>query len=139
MAVRTTSSAVSGIVEVSSGDDLTPFIETANALVTDICSPLGYDSTRLELIERWLAAHFYSIYNVRVSQESAGSVQASYQYKVDLNLNVTMYGQQAMLLDTKGGLASLQKRVIDGAGKPNVAWMGTNYKQLQTDGVTYPL
>jgi len=57
-----------------------------------------------------------------VKSEKAGSVGVNYQEKVDLNLSVTTYGQQAMMLDTNGGLRSLDK------GKPyqvQVLWLGS--------------
>jgi len=50
MAVRTTAEAVGGIIEVDATISLTPFIEVANALVTEHCSTDDYDATRLELI-----------------------------------------------------------------------------------------
>lgn len=133
---RTTSTAVGKIIEVDSNTwtDLTPFIDTANELVTEVCAGVldengepYYTDTRLELIERWLAAHFYAIADPRAGQEKAGPVSIEYQYKVDLNLNVTTYGQQAMILDSKGGLARLNQQVADGRLRsgPSVTWLGT--------------
>lgn len=122
---RTTSGAVEGIIEVDSSISLTPFIESANALVTEVCVPLEYDDIRLELIERWLAAHFYAIRDPRTTSEKAGPVSANYQSKVDLGFNVTHYGQMAMRLDTLGGLAALQKKIETGIGiKPGIAFIG---------------
>lgn len=112
---RTTSALVAGIVEVDpSITDITPFIDVSNELVTELCAvttgtpPVniyGYSDYRLELIERWLAAHFYCIRDPRASQEQAGSVQETLQGKVDLGLKATLYGQEAMRLDTHGALA----------------------------------
>lgn len=128
MANRTTAAAVKEIIEVddtllvgTGGDVLDPFIETANALVTEVCKPLGYDDTRLELIERWLSAHFYAIRDPRRASEGAGTVQETFQHQLDLNLSVTTYGQQAMMLDTLGGLHALSAGVV----KPTVFWAGT--------------
>ena len=131
MAVRTTYAAVVKIIEVDATitTDLAPFIEIANQLVTDICT--GYDpaytDAKLEIIERVLTAHFYAIRDVRPSAEHAGPVGQSFMHKVDLNLFQTIYGQQAMLLDTEGGLAALNKRTIEGkiAITPGVTWGGT--------------
>jgi hypothetical protein len=123
--VRTTSVAIASIIEVDSSIDLTPFIETANLVVTDVCGDFDYTDEKLEMIERWLAAHFYAVRDPRPASEAAGSVSANYQYKVDLNLAVTTYGQQAMLLDTSGGLAALNKRASSGHGVvTGVRWMG---------------
>lgn len=129
---RTDATNVKAIIEVDStiivtDADLTPFITTANELVTELCTgtqgpKTAYSATRLELIERWLAAHFYAIRDPRAKSEKAGSVSVNYQEKVDLNLSVTTYGQQAMMLDTNGALS----RLNDGKGiAVSVLWLGT--------------
>lgn len=123
MAVRTTAEAVGKIIEVDDTIDLTPFIEVANQLVTDVCSDFEYAAAKLELIERWLSAHFYAIRDMRSADEGAGSVRQSYQYKVDLFLANTMYGQQAMMIDTEGGLRALNDR--KGITIGDVSWAGT--------------
>lgn len=124
---RTTSVLVAGIIEVDTTIALDPFIFPANELVTEICVGVGYSDERLELIERYLAAHFYTLRDPRALNEKAGSVAATYQSKVDLNLATSHYGQHAMLLDTKGGLARLNAEM----SKPrtqrtgSVTWVGT--------------
>lgn len=132
---RTTDSAVQGIIDVDTDTypALTQFIDTANELVTEVCASVldddgnvYYSDTRLELIERWLAAHFYAVADPRAAMEKAGPVSQSLQHKVDLNLAVTTYGQQAMLLDTKGGLAALNGQATDGIQRSaGVVWLGT--------------
>jgi len=122
---RTTSEEVALIIEVDGSISLTPFIEAANALVTEKCSTDDYDATRLELIERWLSAHFYAIRDARPTNERAGSVGASYQSKVDLGFDVTHYGQMAMRLDTAGGLAALNAEAKKGGSRTAmVTWAG---------------
>jgi len=127
--MRTTTLAVSKIIEVDATineGDLSPFIETASAVVDDVCVPLEYNDTRLELIERWLAAHFYAVRDMRRSDEKAGSVSESYQYHVGAGLESTMYGTQAIALDTKGGLAGWNKAMKDGnTQRPSAFWLGT--------------
>lgn len=131
---RTTSSAVQGIIETESSISLTPFIEVANELVTELCTASGYTDTRLELIERWLAAHFYAIRDLRRANEKAGSVGESFQYKLGLNLAVTMYGQQVMLLDTAGNLAALNKQAESGGiRRVGVTWLGTEEDDEEDD------
>ena len=116
---RTSALLVQGIIETDATiGSLDPFILAANELVSEVCAPLGYGDIRLELIERWLAAHFYAVRDLRIASESAGSVKSDYQHKVDLNLAVTIYGQQAMTLDTIGGLASLNKQTTSGITRP---------------------
>lgn len=126
---RTTPELVAGIIEVDSVSipDLTPFIDVANAIVTEVCVPEEYDDTRLELIERWLSAHVYALRDPRTSSESAG-VSASYQLPAyGMNFQGTSYGQMALLLDTKGGLAALSKRTENGKKAiVGVTYLGTS-------------
>jgi len=117
MAQRTTKEAVEAILEVDCFE-LQPFIDTASCTVDELVAKGAYDETndakRLELIERWLSAHFYSTASPRSSSEKAGTAAESYQYKVDLYYASTMYGQQALALDTSGCLASDNKNIKDG-------------------------
>jgi hypothetical protein len=133
MAVRTTDEAVQGIIETNSNISLTPFIETANALVTEVCADY-YDDTRLELIERWLAAHFYAIRDPRRLQDRAAVVSKQIESRVDLGFDVTRYGQMAMRLDTNGGLATLNEQAKSG-GKitTGVTWLGTPYDEINAE------
>jgi len=125
--VRTTSELVAGVVEADGDIDLSPFILTANALVTEVCEPVGYSDERLELIERWLAAHFYANRDMRLSREGVDDVDQTFQYRVGLMLANTMYGQQAMVLDTAGKLAALSKKAEQGKTKKRVSitWLGS--------------
>lgn len=129
---RTTPEAVAVIVEVDTdaAPDLAPFIALANELVTEVCADAAitpaYSTARLEMIERYLAAHFYVVRDPRVSSETAGPVQASYKFNVGLILQGTKEGQQALLLDTKGGLARLSKALEKGVQKQvSATWLGT--------------
>lgn len=121
---RTTFDAVKLLVEVDTtiSPDLAPFIETASALVDSVVATAKkadgvsdyYTSGQLELIERWLAAHFYTIRDNRAAAEKAGSVSINYQYDIGKMLSSSMQGQTALALDTAGGLASLSKQAEEG-------------------------
>ena len=128
---RTTSTLVEGIIAVDSTSipDLTPFIDVANQLVTDVCTDSDYTDAKLAIIETWLAAHFYAIRDPRPDSQKAGSVSQKLQYKVDLNLAVTTYGQQAMIIDTAGNLAKLNKQATTGnvVASASITWMGDDY------------
>lgn len=124
MPVRTTQDQVTAICKVRAGDDLTPFIEVANGLVTEFCAG-KYDDGWLEQIERWLSAHFYRILAPSRLQENAGSVGQQIESKVDLGLDVTRYGQQAKILDWQGGLARLNAASLKGALRAKIRWVGT--------------
>lgn len=129
MAYRTDETEIGKIIEVDSSiSDLSPFIAIANELVTECCSDSGYSTTRLAQIETWLAAHFYAIRDPRAVSEKAGSVSTDFQFKTNLQLFQTRYGQTAMLLDTGGGLAALSKRTEKGRAQTvGVTWLGSDY------------
>lgn len=121
---RTTSILVSGIIEVEAAIDLTPFISVANELVTEVCGTAGHTDERLELIERWLAAHFYTNRDPRPVTEKAGPTSATYQSAVALNLATSHYGQTAMALDTSGELAAYNASLGSGKRTVGVTWLG---------------
>lgn len=132
---RTTALAVSKIVEVdvSAGsleEILAPFIETAVSILEDQCGESDYSEAKFELIERWLAAHFYvCALQPHTLSESAGPASSSYLFKTGYNLNQTRQGQQAMLLDSDGNLASWNQATIKGQSgiRIGIAWGGTSY------------
>lgn len=129
---RTTSTAVGLIIEVDSDISLDPFIEVANALVTENCSTDDYDATRLELIERWLAAHCYTIRDMRAMAEGAKGISEKKQSKVDLGFDTSHYGQMAMRLDTVGGLAALNEKSKTGKhGLISASWLGTEDAEIE--------
>jgi len=125
--MRTSAVAIEAIIEVDSGVDLTPFITVANALVTEVCAVVStYDADRLELIERWLSAHFYTVLNPRYTAEKIASIAVNYQSAIDLGFNSSHYGQVAMRLDTNGGLAKLDAKAKQGGGVSSFNWLGKN-------------
>jgi len=132
--MRTTQEKVEAIIDVNEGVDLIPFMAVANELVTECCVDSGYTDARLELIETWLSAHLYAIKDMRPSSESIGDVSINYQYKVGLYLEATMYGQQAMILDTFGNLAEISKRMEGGGIKKaiDITWVGTDDDDEET-------
>lgn len=124
--VRTTDALVKGIIEVDDDISLTPFIDIANELVTECCIAGEHSDSRLKLIETWLAAHCYTVRDMRAESEKAGPVSEKKQSKVDLGFDTSHYGQMAMRLDTEGGLAALNKKSKEGGGVTvGVTWLGT--------------
>jgi hypothetical protein len=105
---RTTRELVEGVCELDSEIDLDPFIETANNIVTQVCLDSDYSDETLELIERWLSAHFYKCGKDPASQqEQAGKVSVTYQGRTYTGLRHSTWGQMAMLIDTAGNLKIL--------------------------------
>lgn len=126
---RVTAVELRKIIEVDAlfrDTQLIPFMEMSHELVDELCLDSGYTEARLTKIETWLAAHFYAIRDPRSTQESAG-VSAQYESRVDLNLALTRYGQQVLLLDTGGNFAALNIQARDGKNKGYVqtTWLGT--------------
>ena len=126
MAIRTTAEKVEEIIETEEDISLDPFIEVASSLVDELDekrAPGYHSDERLELIERWLSAHFYAIRDPRRQQEQAGSVQETFAIRVALRLDQTPYGQQAIVLDTSGTLARMNKGFT---ARPGSVWLGTS-------------
>ena len=131
---RTTDAAVKLIIEVDTNIALDSFIEAANALVTELCADY-YDATRLELIERWLSAHFYTVRDMRAEMEKADDVTQKLQSKVDLGFDTSHYDQMAMRLDTEGLLAGLNERIKAGkAASITFSWLGTEEADATNPG-----
>lgn len=106
---RTTAILVGGVIDIAQVNNVPipvdQFIDVANELVTELCTNSKYSNYRLELIERWLAAHFYCIYDPRSAEDVAGDVRQRLESHTGYGLRNSQYGQQAMRLDTAGNLA----------------------------------
>lgn len=98
------------------------FIDTASKLVdrVECCANGKLDDQTLELLERWLACHFYASINPNILQsKSIGGASKSYQVgQVGTGIEGTPYGQQALALDTTGCLESITGE------KVNLTWVG---------------
>ena len=107
---RVTQEEVETIIEVDAGVDLTPFIDVANDLVTDVCSDSSYTDAKLKLIELWLSAHFFTVMMARTASEGAAGINDSFQGSTDMYFESSIYGQHAMLIDRDGNLAAVQAK-----------------------------
>lgn len=130
----TTPTLVQGLIDTDPTVDLTPFIASADSLIVNVCLP-SYQaimidpnlSALMELIERWLSAHFYTILDNQLQMAKAGQGHVIFMQKIDYGLKCSMYGQQAMRLDYLGLLAALDnttniKRQIN----LGMFWMGVS-------------
>lgn len=131
--MRTTPDAVQGILggHYNGTQDLMPFIQTAASLTdrisaADSGSLLG--SNDLEVIERWLSAHFYGHADQFLSQKSTGKASGTFQGRTGMGLNSTQYGQTAMALDVTGTLAQLEQQATTGKKVAGGVWLGTRYR-----------
>ena len=131
MPARTEATRVRRVLGLEAGEeefDLSTSIETANSVVTDICldtATYTYTPAKLELVERWLAAHFYTVTGGQVTVEQVASLRQQYAFKIDLYLNNTKYGQMAIALDTNGSLVAFQQLLENGGRhKAGAFWLG---------------
>lgn len=116
---RTTSDLVKGILlkdyNTRTNPDLTPFIDTASAIVTRLSvaaadKGLTLSTTELELIERWISAHSYCLSDKAYESNKTLDAEARYQGKTKTGLDATLYGQMALNLDWTNTLANLSER-----------------------------
>lgn len=105
---RVTDTEVKEIIDTDISD-LTPYITTANLMITEHLSGSGFADDYLKEIERWLAAHFLSM-----GKEAGGRVvkEAVTPYSVEFvnafghGLRHSRYGQQVLVLDTTNTFSS---------------------------------
>jgi len=119
--MRATAELVAEVIEVDPAIDLDPFILTASQLVDLVEANSDLSTAVLQNIERWLAAHFYTLRDPRTTSERAGSVMENYQSSVGPGLATSHYGQAAMALDTSGTLRNLSR----GKRQASMFWAGT--------------
>ena len=115
-----------------SGDSVDAAIDAATLLV-DRVSTLDtgsvLSSAALEMIERYLAAHFYAISQQIPESEGVGKSSTKWQGRTAMGLDFTQYGQHAMLLDFTGTLKSINA----GKSRPNITWLGQRASEAEYD------
>jgi hypothetical protein len=130
---RTTPSAVQAILldnyDSVACPDLTPFVDASNAVVSQVSTcaisrSQTLSTSVLELIERWLAAHFYvaadPLYSKSKTADATGEFQGRNFGRVEnVALDSTDYGRRAKMLDHTGCLASLGVSSL-----PQAVWLG---------------
>lgn len=85
--------------------DTTPFITTANLIVTEELGEASLSDDRMRQIELYLAAHLACLRDPRISQENIGDASNTYEGKTGMGLDRTSYGQMVRMLDSSGLLA----------------------------------
>ena len=105
---RVTVSEVREIITTSILDaSLTVFITQANLFVTANLGGEGLSDDLLKEIERNIAAHFIHAADPRTTEEKIGDAAEKYSGEFATGLSATSYGQNAMMLDTTGILATV--------------------------------
>lgn len=115
---RTVPSAVQAILgpnyDTRNNPSLTPFIDAASAMVDDVVDCAAEEGTtltaaKLELIERWLAAHFYHCSDPTYSSRSTEGASGSFMGQGTQGIEGSRYGQMALRLDPSGCLRATEK------------------------------
>lgn len=117
---RTNSGAVAGILtaDYDGTTNLIPFIQSANVIVNRVATlaasrNMTLTAQELELIERWLAAHFYTQSDQVLQQKQTDGAGGTFQGKTaDSGICGSKYGQTAIRLDWSGSLEAIDKRKI---------------------------
>lgn len=140
MAQRTTTTAVQTLLGIDYDDEvqpsLQPFVDTATVIVDRVAAcaitrEVTLTDGELELIERWLAAHFYVQRDQTYSSSSQGGASGSFQGQTGMYLESSKYGQSAIRVDWSGCLAALNKGVQNAV---RIFWAGkTESEQLTYD------
>lgn len=108
---RNTVDELKKIYTVHGNRDLTPFLATADLMVTEVLSSHSLSDARLKQIEVYLAAHYATI-----ALDRGGFRKRKMDESEDLYAPIissakgmmsTHYGQQAIALDTSGTLANI--------------------------------
>lgn len=109
MAFRTDSNEVCALIDVKSGRDVEPFIESANLIVDENLVGKGLTDKRLKLIELYLSAHLVAVTEERgaLVEKEFGDSREEYEIIVGEGFAMTRFGQQAISFDTSGTLADI--------------------------------
>lgn len=146
MALRTSLALMRGIMPIPPSEILLPLIQQmtmANQLVNTKClpsqitNPLIYTNDLLTQIETLLACHFYDMTRRRTQSGaiSGGASETKEPTPLDMYLSSSLYGQNAMAIDTDGNLAAYNntlgvvKEILPVAG-PRIVWLGTLRERL---------
>lgn len=127
---RTSTAAVEGILlaDYDGESDLAPFIDTATVMVDRVAACATrkgqtLTAAELELVERWLAAHYYANSDKPYASKTTERASATFHGRTSMYLEATLYGQTAARVDPSGCLQAVagQERKVASAfwvGKP---------------------
>lgn len=101
---RTDSNKVETILETDlSSNTITSWIDIATELIDDIeNADSSIPDSRLEKLERLVAAHLASTQDQRIASGERESASVEFQGQTGIGLEGSKYGQQALLLDPTG-------------------------------------
>lgn len=109
MSVRVTATEVKEIINTDLSDSVVEtFISAANLTISKwLGDNSNLSSSQLKEIERWFTAHLIACTkDQQPLSEKTGDASIKYQGETGKGLKATFYGQQCLILDTTGILAS---------------------------------
>lgn len=131
MAARTTPQAVQDLLagEYDGKTRLTPSIDTANVMVNwlatqDLAAEGLLNSGQLELIERWLSAHYYQMADPGYQNRSTGGASGGFQGQFTTGFKMTRFGQTALVIDVTNLLAKRDKEAEEGSRRVTQVYAG---------------
>ncbi len=112
--MRTTEADVLELMDTDlTSSQITPFLTTANVIVTDKLAGTTLSTTILEEIEKYLAAHIASVRSKFAIEEQIGDLaKVKTGYKGGEGLQATPYGEMVLMLDTTGTMKSSYGRIV---------------------------
>ena len=112
---RTNDSDVQQIISLNVLTDTTPFITTANLLVTQHLGSSGISGDILEQIEKYLTAHLVAMHpdERQLTEQKLGDATDKYAGEFGKLLDFTQFGQMVKLLDYTGTLAGVGGQTVD--------------------------
>jgi len=112
---RTTDSDVKLIISLNVLTDTTPFITTANLLVTQHLGSSGISTALLAEIEKYLAAHLVAMHpdERQLTEQKIGDASDKYAGEFGKLLDFTQFGQMVKMLDYTGALAGVGGETVD--------------------------
>lgn len=98
--------------------DLQQFIDTASAVVDDVVvssatrlpPSMTLTAVKQELIERWLACHYYHVMDQMWQAQTVASASMTAQGQTTMSIEGSKYGQAAINLDFSGTLYAISRR-----------------------------
>jgi hypothetical protein len=106
---RTTDTEVKKIISLNSVTDTTPFIDTANLLVTKHLGNSGLSADELTQIEKYLTAHLLTLHNDerQLKSQKLGDATDTYAGGFGKGLEFSQFGQMVLMLDSTGTMQGL--------------------------------
>lgn len=96
---------------IDTARDPVPFIADAQMLVNEQLAGQGLSAERLDLIVKYLSAHFLVLAEEKggLIRSKLGDSDESYKAEESTGLRSTRFGQQVLVFDTSGTMARIDK------------------------------